>query len=52
MIHSKLFIRVASKGDREEFYIFVFFLAFSFLPEYFIGDVMYSVASDPETHND
>ena len=30
MIHSKLFIRVASKGDREEFYIFVFFLAFFF----------------------
>lgn len=28
VIHSKLFIRVASKEDREEFYIFVFFLAF------------------------
>ena len=30
VIHSKLFIRVASKEDREEFYIFVFFLAFFF----------------------
>lgn len=37
MIHSKLFIKVASKGDREEFYVFVFFLAFFFLSEDYLG---------------